>query len=666
MEVPFDTTDNVTLSETVPEVENQGAVTDVLLTEPSEDQVRRELQHEVELLNQELAKIDSRILVHKELKIELFHPPLPPFTKPYQRPFKKRASDVALANGTGTTKKRETKKMRHSIDHDVSSHSKLLEKVERVERERERSPAPTPKVKHLKTKSKPTPEQLYQPVLPAPEWKRRRIAPKIDYDDLVEFCHGVLQELMNHEHAWPFVKPVDIVALNIPDYPDIIKRPMDLGTVKDRLSNGDYTYFKEFVDDVTLVWTNCMMYNGPHLDIHQIARKLSQLFESQIRSKKSLIERNVPLPRTAALSHTLTELQIQQQKLRKQKQQFVKTPKAPKSSGTKRKPAPKESSSKRSEEHGAAEYRRHPKKEELTSSGQTLRAQGGSSSTSTSSTSDSSSGSDSDGKRHKKKPTQEKQPSSGASRSGNHLKTSQQGSKPLSKSLSGDEAASGLKWNDFRKNSRSGNLGASRDGGTTTKRPVAIQPEMDPRRQKSMYDDDRSHNRFGFPRPMGMHENPMMGGYGMHPGQYMGMGVPPHHMSPYGGMPMLPLGMGGMPPHLDPMAMSHMGGMIPPSFNPLNPSLAGGMPPGVPHRLPATLAGRTPFTNPPGAGPPGPGQPPVGVPPPGMGGAAPPGMGQPQGAPQPRTMAGGPPPVYMNPPPATKPKEVTPPPQTTQ
>jgi len=32
--------------------------------------------------------------------------------------------------------------------------------------------------------------------------------------------------------VWPFSKPVDVKSLNLSDYYQIIKKPMDLGTVK--------------------------------------------------------------------------------------------------------------------------------------------------------------------------------------------------------------------------------------------------------------------------------------------------------------------------------------------------------------------------------------------------------------------------------------------------
>ncbi len=40
--------------------------------------------------------------------------------------------------------------------------------------------------------------------------------------------------LMSHEYGWVFSSPVDPIQLNIPDYFDVIKNPMDLGTIKVR------------------------------------------------------------------------------------------------------------------------------------------------------------------------------------------------------------------------------------------------------------------------------------------------------------------------------------------------------------------------------------------------------------------------------------------------
>ena len=51
----------------------------------------------------------------------------------------------------------------------------------------------------------------------------------------LKYCNQLLKELFSKRHleyAWPFYKPVDVKALGLTDYFDIITQPMDMGTVK--------------------------------------------------------------------------------------------------------------------------------------------------------------------------------------------------------------------------------------------------------------------------------------------------------------------------------------------------------------------------------------------------------------------------------------------------
>lgn len=51
----------------------------------------------------------------------------------------------------------------------------------------------------------------------------------------LKYCDSILKEMLSKKHAayaWPFYKPVDAEALELHDYHDIIKHPMDLSTVK--------------------------------------------------------------------------------------------------------------------------------------------------------------------------------------------------------------------------------------------------------------------------------------------------------------------------------------------------------------------------------------------------------------------------------------------------
>lgn len=114
----------------------------------------------------------------------------------------------------------------------------------------------------------------------------------------LKFCEYVLSELRDKRYTYQaqfFTSPVDPVALNIPDYHKIIKRPMDLGTIGTKLSNGEYENAKEFEADVRLVFTNCYKFNPQDHPVHQAGKTLEGAFDNTMAKKNSWIENNVPL-----------------------------------------------------------------------------------------------------------------------------------------------------------------------------------------------------------------------------------------------------------------------------------------------------------------------------------------------------------------------------------
>jgi hypothetical protein len=60
-----------------------------------------------------------------------------------------------------------------------------------------------------------------------------------------------------------FLAPVDPIALGIPTYFDIVKNPMDMGTIQSKLENSRYVSPDEFEADVRLVLHNCFLFNHP-------------------------------------------------------------------------------------------------------------------------------------------------------------------------------------------------------------------------------------------------------------------------------------------------------------------------------------------------------------------------------------------------------------------
>lgn len=95
-------------------------------------------------------------------------------------------------------------------------------------------------------------------------------------------CNEILKELLSKKHlgyAWPFHQPVDAELLGLHDYHDIIKKPMDLGTVKKKMDERQYKTAQEFAADVRLIFTNCYKYNPPDHDVVMMGRKLQDVFE---------------------------------------------------------------------------------------------------------------------------------------------------------------------------------------------------------------------------------------------------------------------------------------------------------------------------------------------------------------------------------------------------
>ncbi|XP_072918766.1 bromodomain-containing protein 3-like [Hemitrygon akajei] len=92
----------------------------------------------------------------------------------------------------------------------------------------------------------------------------------------------VVKALWKHHFAWPFQQPVDAVKLNLPDYYQITKKPMDLGTIKKRLENKYYCKAMECIEDLTTMFTNCYVYNRPGDDIVLMAQTLEKLFLQKV------------------------------------------------------------------------------------------------------------------------------------------------------------------------------------------------------------------------------------------------------------------------------------------------------------------------------------------------------------------------------------------------
>lgn len=97
---------------------------------------------------------------------------------------------------------------------------------------------------------------------------------------MLSTCSQILVKLMKHKWPWVFNTPVDVVGLGLHDYHLIIvKKPMDLGTVKLNLEKRFYASPLDFATDVTLTFNNAVTYNPKGQDVYFMAEKLLDHFD---------------------------------------------------------------------------------------------------------------------------------------------------------------------------------------------------------------------------------------------------------------------------------------------------------------------------------------------------------------------------------------------------
>ena len=88
-----------------------------------------------------------------------------------------------------------------------------------------------------------------------------------------------------------FSVPVDPIALGIPTYVHIIKEPMDLRTIENKMNAGSVETPEEFSRLVRLVFENAMTFNvDPGHSVHQAARNLLVIFNQKFRDVERMVQ----------------------------------------------------------------------------------------------------------------------------------------------------------------------------------------------------------------------------------------------------------------------------------------------------------------------------------------------------------------------------------------
>lgn len=110
--------------------------------------------------------------------------------------------------------------------------------------------------------------------------------------DAFRECQNIVKYLQRQSKIGPFLEPVDPVVLNIPNYFSVIKSPMDVSTLSEKLENGHYSSVPPgqssgkspvsrmlngpFRKDVELIFDNAMTFNPPDDWIHSAASQVKK------------------------------------------------------------------------------------------------------------------------------------------------------------------------------------------------------------------------------------------------------------------------------------------------------------------------------------------------------------------------------------------------------
>ncbi|XP_044292621.1 bromodomain adjacent to zinc finger domain protein 1A isoform X2 [Varanus komodoensis] len=86
-------------------------------------------------------------------------------------------------------------------------------------------------------------------------------------------------ELVRHDDSWPFMKLVS--KIQVPDYYDIIKRPIALNIIREKVNKCEYKLASEFIEDIELMFSNCFEYNQRNTSEAKAGTRLQAFFHIQ-------------------------------------------------------------------------------------------------------------------------------------------------------------------------------------------------------------------------------------------------------------------------------------------------------------------------------------------------------------------------------------------------
>ncbi|XP_071299665.1 bromodomain-containing protein 8 isoform X3 [Agelaius tricolor] len=103
---------------------------------------------------------------------------------------------------------------------------------------------------------------------------------------------SIWRMIASHRFSSPFLKPVS--EKQAPGYRDVVKRPMDLSSIKRRLSKGHIRSVMQFQCDLMLMFQNAVMYNSSDHHVFHVAVEMQRevLEQLQVLAEALLLSRD--------------------------------------------------------------------------------------------------------------------------------------------------------------------------------------------------------------------------------------------------------------------------------------------------------------------------------------------------------------------------------------
>ena len=114
--------------------------------------------------------------------------------------------------------------------------------------------------------------------------RKLRDTPERSFNEAIE---DIIDNLIKFDNTKIFHNPVK--KKDYKDYYELIKKPIDLGSIKNKTKRNEYKFLQQFLDDLELLVNNSRAYNGEEHEVTLQAVKIKDFTLKKIEENKDKI-----------------------------------------------------------------------------------------------------------------------------------------------------------------------------------------------------------------------------------------------------------------------------------------------------------------------------------------------------------------------------------------